>query len=554
MLTHLAIKQFTIAEDIEIDLLPGMSVITGETGAGKSLLFDALSLCLGDRAGAQVVRANAKQCQLTAHFDIQSIPEAKKWLEAHDLGAEDECIIRRTISSEGRSRSYVNGTALPLQLTRQLGNCLVNICGQHEHHALLKRDMQLKLLDGFGGHQKLLSKIAEIYKNWQHTQRQLAHLKSLNQQQAHLDLLRYQVVELNELALGENELSTLETEHKQLSNSESLIQNCQALLAMTQDDDDAILAKMHHALRLCQSVQSIDEKIKSAADLFQSAIIQTEEAHAEVENYLSKLDLDPERLHAVESRLKKIHDIARKHHIKVDDIAGHHQKLLQECSQLESSEEQIVLLENEANDIHEAFLKAAKQLTQKRQKACKTLSAAVNQHIHHLGMPHGQLSVALKNERDPLPTPHGLESCDFLFTANPGQSAQALNKVASGGELSRVSLAVQVITAKAEGTSTLLFDEVDVGIGGGTAEIVGQLLHQLGEQAQVLCVTHQAQVAAIANQHYRVEKRVEKQATHSQIECLSKKARTQEIARMIGGIELTEQTIAHAEEMLGATS
>lgn len=554
MLTHLAIKQFTIAEDIELDLRPGMTVITGETGAGKSLLFDALSLCLGDRAGAQVVRAKAKQCELTAHFDIQNIPEAKQWLESHDLGAEEDCIIRRTISHEGRSRSYVNGTALPLQLTRQLGNLLVNICGQHEHHALLKRDKQLSLLDNFGHHEKLLKDIREIYKQWQHTQRELAHLKSLNQQQAHLDLLRYQVVELNELALGENELTALEAEHKQLSNSETLIQNCQALLSLTQDEDASILSKLHHALRLCQSVQSVDETIQSATELFQNAIIQTEEAQAEVENYLSKLDLDPERLQSVEARLKKIHDIARKHHIKVDEIEAHHQKLIQECQQLENSEEQVVALEQQAQSLHKEFLSVAKQLTQKRQKASKTLSLAVNKHIHQLGMPHGQLQIALKNERDPLPNPNGLESCDFLFTANPGQSAQALNKVASGGELSRVSLAIQVITAKADGIATLLFDEVDVGIGGGTAEVVGQLLHQLGQQAQVLCVTHQAQVASIADRHYRVEKHVSKQSTHSALTLLETDARTEEIARMIGGLELTEQTMAHAKEMLETTA
>lgn len=551
MLTHLGIQHFTIVTRLDLDVAAGMTAITGETGAGKSIMFDALSLALGSRAEAKMVRAGETRCDIHAHFDISQLPAVQKWLNHHELNSDDECILRRTITADGRSRSYVNGHATPLQLTRQLGHLLINICGQHEQHGLFKRDYQLKLLDNFANTSSLLKEIKTIHQQWVAIQHELKALQASNDAESRLELLRYQIEELNTLDVQNNELEDLEIEHKQLANAENIMATCQEIIALSENDEASLVSALHSITYKLQGLQKVAEDLQPAQELFNNAIIQIEEGNAEIQAYLDRMEISPERLHAVENRLQRIYDIARKHHVKASALAEHHQQLVEECNKLEGSEERIIELEKQAVKLELDFLNVGAKLSKCRKAAASKLAQQVSKHIQQLGMPNGEFTIVFQDVAQRTPNLQGLETLDFLITTNPGQPAQPLNKVASGGELSRVSLAIQVIAAKAGGTPTLLFDEVDVGIGGGTAEIVGRLLKELGNSAQVICVTHQPQVASQAHHHYRVEKQVKNASTSTSVSILKGADKVSEIARMLGGLELTEQTLAHAQEMLG---
>ena len=554
MLKHIQIQNFTIIENISLELhAPGMTVLTGETGAGKSILIDALALVLGGRGDNKVIRHGSQKCDITAIFDIHAIPQAKSWLRQQELNTDEhECLLRRTISQEGPSRGYINGQPVPLQLLRELGDLLVDIHGQHEHQSLLKRDMQRQLLDDYAGHSDLVHKVQMTYQQWCATQQELLTLQTrIKDQAARSDFLRFQVQELSQLNLTVDELAKLDKEHKQLANMDETIEHCQrALIALEEQDNPSALSLLKQAQIVLSSLKQKDNILSSSIELLDSSIIQVQEVLTELNRYLTRLELNPERLKEIEQRIAEIHVIARKHRLNPAELPPLLLQMTAELDQLDNSDSYLKSLSETVTALEADYFKVATQLSLSRKKTAKKLSQLVQASMQQLGMPGGRFDISLEPNKEDKLSASGLERIDFMVSANPGQPLQFLAKIASGGELSRISLAIQVITAQSNVTPTLIFDEVDVGIGGGTAAIVGQLLRQLGQNAQVLCVTHLPQVAAQGQQHFQVLKSTENNQTHTQIRLLTGDEKVQEIARMLGGVKITAQTLAHAREML----
>lgn len=544
MLTQLLIKNFTIIEELNLDLQSGMTVLTGETGAGKSIIIDSLELALGARAGIKTVRKNCERCEITVIFDLQNILSARKWLKEHDLESNNECIIRRIIDADGRSRSTINGIPCPQQLVRELGVLLINIHGQHEHQNLLKADKQLEMLDCFAGHDNLCNKVKNLYLNWQKVNSELQEIQTLtNDRDAQTDLLHYQIDELDNLSLEENELENLHQEHKQLLHSEQILENCRTALELISQNN------LSTAQSQLAGTLAIDKKINPAYELVNSAIIHAEEAEYELRHYLDSIDSNPEHLQTIEARLNKIHDLARKHRIKPEQLPDLHNELKEKLQQINNAQSNLIELQQKSAQLADEYLNAAKELSASRLEAAQKLAEKITKQMQQLNMPQGKFKVELSFINNNEFTANGLERAKFLVAVNPGHPFQPLNKTASGGELSRISLAIQVITATKDTTPTLIFDEVDAGIGGKTAQIVGYLLRSLGETAQVLCVTHLPQVAAQGHHHLQVSKNTTTDSTSAHIETLTGETRVQEIARMLGGIKITGQTLAHAKEM-----
>lgn len=556
MLTHIKIQNFTIIDHIDIDLNSGMTVLTGETGAGKSILIDALALTLGSRADNKIVRQGTQRCDISATYNINKLKVAQNWLTTQELNSEDnDCILRRVINNDGPSRCFINGQPVTLQQLREIGDLLVDIHGQHEHQSLLKRDAQRILLDEYAGHGNLLQQITTIYQQWKNTQQVYTDLFNRTKDQTtRSEFLRYQIQELTELNITHDELTHLDHEHKQLANVGELTVNCQLALNILDENDSAnVLNLLKQAQSALLPMKNFDEKIATCIDLIDSSIIQSQEAAIELRHYVDKLELNPQRLKEIEQRFSDIHDIARKHRVQPKELPGLLEQFNQELSQLDNSDQYLHTLAEQIKTLEKDYHEVATELSQSRKKTAKKLSQLVEKSMQQLGMPGGKFDIIFDNNKEDQLSPAGLEKVEFFVSANPGQALQPLAKVASGGELSRISLAIQVITAQSNVTPTLIFDEVDVGIGGGTAEIVGKLLRQLGTNAQVLCVTHLPQVAAQGHQHFHVNKSTEKNQTKTQIQLLTAEEKIHEIARMLGGTKITQQTLAHAKEMVELT-
>jgi len=551
MLTHIHIWNFAIVEKLDLEIEAGLTVLTGETGAGKSILLDALNLALGDRADTSVIRHGSDKAEISVTFSTHNAPEAEAWLQEHELASENECIIRRTISTSGPSRAFINGKPAPIQMLRELGEMLVDLHGQHEHQSLLKREVQRQLLDDFAGHQQLLSQIRDCYRQWQQLKAEVDELiKAGNARDDRLELLRFQVNELEALGLGEAEPAELDQEHKRLANASNLLETSERVSQILQDNDDTNIRQL---LSQCatdlQQLADTDERLKTIAELLDTALIQVSEAGSELHHYLDSMELDPQRLEWVEQRLSDIHSLARKHHVTADELPGVLPQLQQELSDLETADVRVGQLQQDLERATTDYQKLAAQLSKGRHKAAGQLAEQVTQSMQTLGMEGGRFEVQLETRQEEF-SPNGLERVEFIVSANPGQPLKPLTKVASGGELSRISLAIQVITAKDTRIPTLIFDEVDVGIGGRVAEIVGLQLRELADHRQVICVTHLPQVAALGQHHFQVSKRAASDITISEIIELSAEQRIDEVARMLGGIEITEQTLSHAREML----
>ncbi|MCK5640544.1 MAG: DNA repair protein RecN [Gammaproteobacteria bacterium] len=552
MLRQLLISNFAIIESLELNFAEGMSVLTGETGAGKSILLGALGLTLGDRADSTVLRQDKQRAEVTADFDIAGLKAVKQWLQAHDLDADGECIIRRIIGNDGRSRAYINGQPQPLQLLKELGEHLVDIHGQHAHQSLLKRDIQRQLLDEFAHNTDLLSDISKAYKHWKklHGERGQLHLDN-QQRESRLELISYQVTELKDLDLNEAELTQLDEEHARLANASRLLESGEnALQTLDGADGSTAVSQLNRSLTEIQAIAELDHKLTPVSELLDSAIIQAQEASTELRHYLSDLELDPQRLEWVEQRLADIQDQARKHHVKPDELPALLIQLEQEQSQLKSSRARLDTLDAEIAAVLTRYQELAKKLSNSRNKAITRLSAQVTANMQELGMNGGHFDIKVESLPLDEPTPYGQERLEFQVSANPGQALQAMAKVASGGELSRISLAIQVINAGQTAIPTLIFDEVDVGIGGGVAEKVGRQLRSLGSRCQVLCVTHQPQVAALGHNHFQISKQTREGSTFTEVVSLPEQERIKEVARMLGGVEMTDQTLLHAREML----
>ncbi|WP_286236675.1 DNA repair protein RecN [Neptuniibacter halophilus] len=551
MLIQLTIRDFAIVESLDLELSQGMTVVSGETGAGKSIMLDALGLALGDRAESGAVRHGADKADISANFCLEQIPEASRWLIDNDLDNDGECILRRVITKEGRSRCYINGRPAPAAMVKSLGEYLAAIHGQHEHQRLLKKEYHRTLLDEFAGQSPLAEQVRHSYEQWHQLSSELKRLSEQSAEQtARVQLLSYQVEELQQLALQEGEIEQLEAEQKTLANAGEIINTGHQLISLaSESDDNNCVQVLHQCLHLLTNMQSESPSVRQAIEMFNSALIQVEEASSEIRHYLDRVEINPERQSEVEERLSGIFEIARKHRIHPNELLQFQQNLEQELAGLNRSDAELEQMAEEAEAARLAFLNKAEKLSKKRRQAASQLSKQVDQQLHSLGMPSAEISVALT----PLhkPAAQGLEDVEFLIITNKGQPAKPLAKIASGGELSRISLAIQVITAQTSTTPTLIFDEVDVGIGGAIAEVVGRLLRQLGERAQILCVTHQPQVASQGHQHLFVSKRSDKTQTHTRINQLDNESRVQEVARMLGGIDITERSVEHAREMLG---
>lgn len=551
MLLHLSVNNFAIASQLEMEFSRGMTVITGETGAGKSIMLDALGLTLGDRADASIVRTGAERADIHATFDISNIADARQWLADHDLLDGDECILRRMITREGRSRGYINSKPATQQDLKALGEMLIDIHSQHAHQSLLKKNQQGRLLDEFAGLGDNTQQLKTLSQDYQRHQQRLHTLDSnRSEQNARAQLLGYQVKELDSLDLGSEELEALEQEQKQLANGEQILQASQHAVALCTEGELNVVTILNQALRSLAEISSKTQPLEEAAQLLNSALIQTEEANLELQNYIECFELDPERLHLVESRLSTVYDIARKHNIKPQQLPELHQSLQKELTEIAGSDGEIEELQRQLSALAEQYQQLAGKLSKKRRTAANKLQKQVEKQLEQLAMANCRFSITLTPRDEQSFHPSGNEEIAFLVSTNPGQEAQALARIASGGELSRISLAIQVITAKTSAIPTLVFDEVDVGIGGAVAEVVGNLLQELGERGQVLCVTHQAQVASKGHQHLFVSKAAKKNSVSTQLQRLDDGDKIEEIARMLGGISITEQSLAHAREML----
>ena len=551
MLTHLSIRNFTIAEHLEVEFSRGMTAITGETGAGKSISLDALGLALGDRADSATVRRGCERAEISATFDISAIPNARQWLQERDLDQDDICILRRTIGKDGRSRAFINGQPTPLGDLKALGGLLIDIHSQHAHQSLLKKETHRLILDHYGDHIQQTERVRSLAQEWQRCHLRLESLLANSaEQQAKSQLLTYQVKELEELALGEDELTRLEEDHKTLAHAEQILLNTHKALQMCEGEDGALLDTLQHICHTIADVSMHNKTLGEAYELLQSAQIQIEEARRNLQHHADSFEADPERLTYVESRLNDIYDTARKHHVAPEMLIDLTQKLRDELNESDVSDELLETLAAERQALLASYQQEASKLSKSRKKAAHLLAKQVTQQLQQLGMLNCQFDIALTERNSPEPHALGLEDIEFVVATNPGQAPGALHKIASGGELSRISLAIQVIAAKTSVIPTLVFDEVDVGIGGATAEIVGMLLRQLGEQGQVICVTHQPQVAARGHHHFEVRKLSANKSTMTQVKVLSNAEKIHEIARMLGGIAITDRTLAHAQEML----
>lgn len=552
MLLQLTIRDYAVARSLDAEWVSGMTVITGETGAGKSILLDALGLALGDRADADAIASDADRADISALFDLRQIAGACEWLEHHGFPQdEQQCLLRRVILREGRSRAWINGQPATLAQLRELGEMLIDIHSQHEHQSLLKRETHRRLLDAFGQHSDDLKKLQAVYKQWRETQQQIQQLLGTQEDfGARIQLLQYQVDELDRIAPQPDELTALEAEQKQLTNAGELIGNCDNLLHIFCDNDRFNIQQALASAQQLLARSILSEAVPQLAEMLNGALIQIEEASHDLQRYRDHINIDPERLAEVEQRLNTLYELARKHRIQARELPALHENLHAELATLLDSDGAIARLQQQQAEYETQYRNVAAILSSKRQKAAAALGKQVNAQLALLKMAHCRFEIALQPHEDNDPHHFGAEQIEFLISTQPDTPARALARVASGGELSRISLAIQVVAASTSQIPTLVFDEVDVGIGGATAVVVGQLLRQLGERGQVLCVTHQAQVASQAHQHLLVSKQLKGKRMETMLAPLEKEQRIDEIARMIGGEKVTKQSRAHAQEML----
>lgn len=529
-----------------------MSVLTGETGAGKSILLTALGLALGDRADSGYVRPNSKRAEVNLEFDLSDAPLARQWLLDNELDDADSCLIRRTISDDGRSKAYINNTPVNLQTLQSLSRLLVEIHGQHAHLTLLDSDQQRNLLDTFARNESLLTQIAEVYKHYRSSSRQLQALQQQGSDQSDReDLLRYQLNELQALDLDNFDYASLAEQHHKLANLGKILSVGRQQLELLYDNDQQTLSdSLRRCLNELTDLASYAPELNPVVELLSEAEIQINEASQELRRFLDHQETDPQQFEWLESQLALIQQLSRKHRITPEQLPEIAQHIAEQLEAMTHSGERIETLTLECQQLHNRYQELALSLRQARQQAAKDLQSGISKTIQELGLPHGQFLAEVKPLLSSEPQAHGLDQIEFLISTNPGLPPKPLSKVASGGELSRISLAIQVTTSTEKTTPTMIFDEVDSGIGGGIAEIVGQKLRQLSAKRQVLCVTHLPQVAAQAHQHLFVAKDQQRDVTASTVFNLSEQERVQELARMLGGVTITANTLAHAEEML----
>ena len=552
MLISLQIRDFAIIDQVDVEFLPGMTVLTGETGAGKSILVDALGLVLGDRGSSSLVRSGARRAEFSAEFNIGDVPAAGAWLDEHALDEDGECLLRRVINADGRSRAFINGNAVPLQQLKTLGDMLIDIHGQHFHQSLGRRRVQRDLLDHFGELSGQRDSTAAAFVHWKSLQQRLDALREAEtDRDSRLDLLKFQVQELETLNPQHGEFEELLGESQKLANSERIAEGINQALGNLSDNDVAnVSALVSASLRAVEQLVDYDAGLAGIVELLESADIQVTEAADSLRRYGDSIDADPARQNLVEERLDSMQSIARKHRVDASGLPDLIGQFKSELDELSHAEERGKELENEVEAARNEYLEAANELSRLRQAAASGFSTAVTDTMDGLGMPGGQFSVEIRQLDAEAVKASGIDDIAFLISANPGQPLMPLSRVASGGELSRMSLAIQVIASDGNTIPTMVFDEVDSGVGGGVAEMVGRRLAEVASDRQVLCVTHLPQVASLAGHHLRISKVTDGAATRTGVNSLSHDERIDELARMLGGVEITQKTREHAAEML----
>jgi DNA repair protein RecN (Recombination protein N) len=556
VLVHLQIRDLAVIDAAEIELDGGLTALTGETGAGKSIIVDAVMLALGGRASADVLRHGAERAEVTATFDVAANAAARRWLDEQSVSGDgSELVLRRVVGRDGRSRQYANGQALPAQSVRELGERLIDIHGQQEFVSLVRRDTQRELVDAHGVEPALLAEVAALAADWQRCRDERdALLATARDRESQLELLSYQLRELEALALAPGEAEDLAAERQRLANRGRLAEAARGALTLCYEGDgNDAHALAARAASLLRQAASLDARLAGALAQVEESLIALREAGAGLGAYLEGLDADPARQDIVERRLAAIEDLARKHRVDAAALPARLEELKVLLAGLDESATTLGGLDARLSALRQRYAAAAASLGASRRTAARKLATAVTALMRQLGMPGGRFEIEVDSRDDSAPAPHGAESLEFLVSANPGEPVKPVARVASGGELSRISLAVQVAAARRTSRTCLIFDEVDAGIGGGVAEIVGRKLRELGDRGQVLCVTHLAQVASQAHHQHRVSKITDGHSSRTTVAALRGDERVEELARMLGGVEVTRKAREHAREMLKST-
>jgi DNA repair protein RecN (Recombination protein N) len=551
MLTSLHVRNFAVVEAAEIAFGPGLTVVSGETGAGKSLLVDALMLLTGARADSGMVRSGSDRAELAAEFDLAELPEARDWLQREELDEDDNCQLRRVLRAEGSSKAWINGRLANARQLGELASLLIEIHGQHEHPALLSRPHQMALLDAYAGHEELLAQVRGSAVQWRELGLRMRKLSGGEDRDQRIELLRHELDELEKWALPAAELVELEASHKRLANAGRLAEGSAGVVELLDGDSEFALRRaLGRAHAELGKLAALDDKLAPLLELLDNASIELGEAADGLSHYAQDVDLDPERYAAVDNHLARLHELSRRHRLPVAELHDRLDALRTELTELEGAGDALEQLATQRQRLQQDYASAATQLSQARTSAAARLGEEVSSLMAELGMAGGLLRVELEPVADQEPDPQGRERCELLVSANPGQPPRPLRKVASGGELARISLAIEVATLGKDTVGSMIFDEVDTGIGGAVAEVVGQKLRALGVQRQVLCVTHLPQVAAQGHAHLRVSKHSDGDSTQTRIDKLDAAGRRDELARMLGGVEITRETRAHAKQML----
>lgn len=551
MLIQLVLKDFAVVSSAELSFDSGMTVVSGETGAGKSLLVDALMWLTGARAEAGIVRHGAERAELSAEFSLDDAPFAAAWLRDAELDDDNGCQLRRVIRADGGSKAWINGRSATLSQLSELGSLLVEIHGQHEHQALLERGQQLALLDAFASHPDLLEPVSSLAKNWNELNKQILDLSKSGDVSDRISYLEHQIKELKGESLAPEAIEELLAAHRRQAHSASLLQGFDMALSRLQGDDSFALSNTIRQLSThLQKLAEHEPRLLEITQLLDTAEIQLDEASGSLEKLRDDLELDPARFQELEVHLSRLHDLSRKHRVPLIELETRFLQLQTECENLRGKDVTLQNLLKTQADVLVSWQKAASKLTKSREKSALKLNKTVSELMHELGMPGGIFSVGLEPMEIEKPMLSGAERAEFLVSANPGQPARALRKVASGGELARISLAIEVAALGLDSVPTMIFDEVDSGIGGAVAEVVGKKLRALGAERQVMCVTHLPQVAAQGHQHFQVSKSISDGSTHSVVKALDSKTRIEELARMLGGLEISKETRANAKQML----
>jgi len=556
VLSLIKVRNYAVIDEVELELSRGFSVMTGETGAGKSILVDALGLALGDRADASTVRPGAERAEISVQFDCTEGHAALDWLRARGLDEGTQCTLRRLIGADGRSRSFINGQAATLQDLKLLGGLLVDIHGQHEHQSLLETSAQRTLLDAHGGLDELARSVAGAYSAWQATARELESRRAASADRAaQLDLLAFQVAELEALAPQAGEPEALRAERDRLANVDRLAAGVAAVVdALFENEVGAADAAVVHSRQELARLAAHDAELRASAERLANVEIELRELASTLNRYRERLEADPARLGWLEERLAKFRALAKRHSVAENELGTSLETLRRRLADLDGGGESIEQLAARAASARGAYFRRAGELSAARRKSASKLGRAVTGQLAELGMPNGEFRIELETKSDERADATGLERVDFEVRLNPGQPFGALSRVASGGELSRISLAIEVVLSGASPVPTFVFDEVDAGVGGRVAEIVGRKLSQLGKERQVVCVTHLPQVASQGQRHYRVIKLTDGKVSRTNVRALGSEERVEELSRMLGGIEITDRTRAHAAEMIDRAS